>query len=313
MKLQQLKVFLAVAKYQNFTQAGNFLHITQSAVSAAIQALETEFEVKLFNRLGREIELTAAGKLLGQEAPKLLEQVDLLEAKLEQFHCIKQGDLKLGISHTIGNYWLPEFLCQFNQQYPEIQVKCNLAGCHVISEATIAGDFNLGLIAGAPPVEVAGKLKCSQVGSDLLRIVVGPTHPWFTTPTVTLSDLLQTQWVMQEQGSGIRNSFEQVLHNQGINLNQLNVVLEMNSSEMIKNAVEEGIGAAVVSELMIVRELQLNKLCIIHIEDLLPVCESTTQIYRPFYLVKHHDRIVSPAAQIFEQLLHRYTTRLERK
>ncbi|MCF3577260.1 LysR family transcriptional regulator [Planktothrix agardhii] len=132
MTLEQLRIFLAVAEHLHFTRAAEGLYITQPAVSAAIHSLETEYRVKLFHRIGRHVEITEAGELLQLEAQKILEQVALTERGLRELNNLQRGELKLGSSLTIGNYWLPEKISQFQRQYSGIMVNCTLANTEEI-------------------------------------------------------------------------------------------------------------------------------------------------------------------------------------
>ena len=118
MTLEQLRIFLEVAKQLHFTRAAEELYITQPAVSAAVQSLETYFGVKLFHRIGRHIEITDAGILLQTEAKDILDRVKLMERGLRELNDLQRGELKLGSSLTIGNYWLPAKISQFQEQYP---------------------------------------------------------------------------------------------------------------------------------------------------------------------------------------------------
>jgi DNA-binding transcriptional LysR family regulator len=148
MTLDQLRVFLAVVEYLHFTRAAEALYISQPAVSAAIQNLEEQYGVRLFHRIGRQIEITEAGKLLQAEAQKIIDQVVLTERGLQELNDLQRGELKLGSSLTIGNYWLPDKISQFKRQYPGISVNCTLANTEEICEGTATGLFDLGLVEG---------------------------------------------------------------------------------------------------------------------------------------------------------------------
>lgn len=148
MTLDQLRIFLAVVEHLHFTRAAESLYITQPAVSAAIQNLESEYGVKLFHRIGRHIEIAEAGKLLQVEAQKILDSVTLTERGLRELNNLQRGELKLGASLTIGNYWLPDKVSQFKRQYPGIFVNCTLGNAEEICEGTATGLFDLGLVTG---------------------------------------------------------------------------------------------------------------------------------------------------------------------
>ena len=122
MTLDQLKVFVAVAERQHVTQAARALNLAQSAASQAISALEAEFKVKLFDRVGRRIELTAAGRLLLDEARGILARAATACLKMTELGELQRGTLHVHASQTIASYWLPSRLMAYRQRYP-------LCGC----------------------------------------------------------------------------------------------------------------------------------------------------------------------------------------
>lgn len=299
MTLDQLEIFLAVAQHLHFTRAAESLYITQPSVSAAIQHLEAQSNVKLFNRVGRRIELTTAGQLLQQEAKKIFQQVELAERGLQELNDLQKGELKLGASQTIGSYWLPLFISQFKQRHPGIRVDCTLGNTQEISTGTMSGLFDLGFVEGTVESSALVTLTQQIVGSDRLQIVVGQSHPWFEQETISIEDLLTTAWVMREVGSGTRQQFEQALWRSGFEPAALTVILEVKNGEMVKSVVEQGIGAAAISDLIIAKELQLETLRSIQIKEWL----DSTLLVRSFQLLKHRERFQTRISQAFEQLL----------
>ncbi|QLE54631.1 LysR substrate-binding domain-containing protein [Nostoc sp. TCL26-01] len=303
MTLEQLKIFLAVAEHLHFTRAAEELYITQPAVSAAVHNLEQEYGVKLFHRIGRHIEMAEAGKLLQVEARKILDQVTLTERGLRELNNLQRGELKLGSSLTIGNYWLPSKISDFKSQYPGITVNCSLANAETISVGTAMGQFDLGLVEGDVKPELQNNLEYEIVGSDRLQIVVGKNHPWFDKEEIEISELTQTSWVMREPGSGTQQRFEEALQNWGINLSELNVNLVFTSGEMTKAAIETDVSAIGISELMVKKEIQLGTLRAIRVIDHRNGAPAIAEIVRPFYKLKHRQRFQTGLAKAFEQML----------
>ncbi len=301
MTLEQLRIFLVVAEHLHFTNAADALYITQPAVSAAIQSLESEYGVKLFHRIGRRIEITSAGSILQQEAQKILDQVALTERGLQEMNNLQRGELNLGASLTIGNYWLPEKISQFKQKYPGISVNCTLANADEICAGTATGLFDLGIIAGDVKSSHQKVLTTDIIGNDRLQIIVGEAHPWFNQESIFLEELVTTTWVMREAGSGTQQIFEQALQNWGINPQSLNIILIFNSSEMVKAVVESGVGATALPELMVKKELRLNTLHAVQITDL-PSPEEAA-IVRPILKLKHLQRFQTRISQAFEEIL----------
>jgi DNA-binding transcriptional LysR family regulator len=303
MTLEQLRIFLVVAEHLHFTRAAEALYVTQPAVSAAIQSLEGEYGVKLFHRIGRHIEITEAGRLLQLEGQKILDRVILCERGLRELNDLQRGELNLGSSLSIGNYWLPARISEFQRQYPRISVKCTLANADTICTGTANGQFDLGLVEGEVHQSLKNCLFEEIVGSDRLLIVVGKPHPWFEEAKITVTQLTQTAWVMRESGSGTQQRFEQALQDWGIDAQQLNVISVLNSGEMVKAVVENGVGATALSELMVKKELQLDTLRAVTVIDNRNGKGILSEIARPFLMLKHRQRFQSKLAIAFEQML----------
>ena len=303
MTLEQLRIFLAVAEHLHFSRAADTLYLTQPAVSAAIHSLESEYGTKLFHRLGRRVEISEAGKFLQIEAQKILDQVTFTERGLRELNNLQQGELKLGSSLTIGNYWLPQKISQFQYQYPGIFVNCTLANTEEICIGTATGRFDLGLIEGEVKPTLKDSLEQEIIGQDRLKIVVGEAHPWFVQEDILLSELTETGWIIRESGSGTQQRFEEALKNWGIDLTQLNIILVLNTGEMVKAVVESGKAAAGISELMIEKELQLGTLKAIRIIDDRDGQKLPLEFVRPFLKLKHRQRFQTRIAGAFETLL----------
>lgn len=302
MTLEQLRIFLAVVEHLHFTRAAEELYITQPAVSAAVQCLEKEYSVKLFHRVGRRIEITDAGRMLQVEAQKILDQVTLTERGLYELNNLKRGELRLGSSLTIGNYWLPDRISEFKRQYPGINVNCVVANAEEISAGTAAGSFDLGLVTGEVKSGLQETLDQQVVGKDRLQIIVGRSHPWYEQETIALEDLPTSAWVMREPGSGIQQMFEQALNSWGINPSDLNIVLVLNTSEMVKAVVESGVGATAISEMMIQKELLLNSLRTVKVVDSRND-HAPLEIVQSVLVLKHRQRFQTRLAMAFEQML----------
>jgi DNA-binding transcriptional LysR family regulator len=303
MTLEQLRIFLAVADHLHFTHAAEALYITQPAVSAAVQSLESEYSIKLFHRVGRRVEITEAGQILQKEAQTILEQVAIAKRNLQELNNLQQGELRIGASLTIGNYWLPEKLSQFQQQYPAIRMACTLANADEICTGTALGRFDVGLISGDVKPNLKASLEQEVVGHDHLQIVIGQEHPWFGRSKIVVEDLLQANWVMRESGSGAQQIFEHALEQWGIGVKQLKTILVLSSSEMVKAVVERGIGAAALPGSMVAKELKLKTLHAIHVIDRSTTTSHVLKIEQPILKLRHAQRYQTKATFAFEQIL----------
>lgn len=227
----------------------------------------------------------------------------MTERGLRELNNLQRGELKLGSSLTIGNYWLPEKITQFQRQYPNISVNCTLANTEEICLGTATGLFDLGLVEGEVQPSLKNVLKEEIVGSDRLQIVVAKSHPWFERKVIFLTELYITAWVMRESGSGPQQRFEEALLNWRVDLSQLNVILVLSSGEMVKAVVETGVAATAISELMVEKEIQLSTLRPIPVLDNRQDDWASTEIIRPFLKLKHRQRFQTRLSVAFEQML----------
>jgi DNA-binding transcriptional LysR family regulator len=284
MTLEQLRIFVAVAEREHVTRAAEALNLTQSAASAAIAALEAQHGSKLFNRVGRGIELTHAGRIFLEEARAVLARAELAELKLAELAGLKRGRLLIQASQTIASYWLPRHLVDFRHAHPGIETRLSVGNTADAAEAVSTGAAELGFVEG--PVE-RPLLKVTEVARDQLIVVVAADHPWATRKKLTADDLAQTEWVLREPGSGTRSVFESVLAKSGVPITALNVALELPTNEAVRAAVEAGMGATAISASAAVSSLEAGLLSRAPFD--LPA--------RPFNLIQQVERQPGHAAQ----------------
>lgn len=291
MTLEQLRIFLAVAEREHVTRAAEALNLTQSAVSAAIRALEARHAVTLLHRVGRRVALTEAGRLFKAEAEAVLARVDRAERLLADLAGLRLGRLVLGASQTVASYWLPRLLVRFRQQHPGIALSLTVGNTSAIARAVHDGSADLGLVEGEVDDPALQPL---PVADDRLVIVVAPGHPWAAEPNPARPrDLGGTDWVMREPGSGTRSAFVQALRGLGQEPETLRVLLELPSNEAVCAAVAAGAGAAALS---------------IHVVEPL-VTEGRLRVVGPalplrrFVLLTHRERHRTQAAEAMIRLL----------
>jgi len=244
MTLDQLKVFVAVAERQHLTHAARDLNLAQSAASHAISTLEDEFQVKLFDRVGRRIELTAAGQLLLEEARGILARAATARLKMRELGDVQRGTLHVHASQTIASYWLPRYLVAYRQRYPLVDVQMAIGNTDDVVRALNDGAAELGFIEGTTEDPA---ITAHQVARDQLVLVVSAAHPWANRRDIRAADFPKTEWVIREIGSGTRAQLEVALESHGLHLRDLTVVLELPSNEAVRAAVESGSGATVIS------------------------------------------------------------------
>ncbi|MBR0681711.1 LysR family transcriptional regulator [Roseomonas eburnea] len=285
MTLDQLRVFVAVAERQHMTRAAASLAIAQSAASATIASLEARYGIRLFDRVGRRIELTEAGRGFLAEARAVLARAEAAELALFELGGLARGVLTVHASQTIASYWLPRHLVAFRRAHPGISIRLAIGNTAQVAAAVHEGLAELGFIEGA--VEDDG-LVATTVAHDQLVLVVAPDHPWVAVPGLTLPDAARTgEWVLREPGSGTRSAFEAALAAAGVPPGRLRTVLELPSNEAVRAAVEAGMGATVISASVAAPSLEAGLLHQVR----LPLPE------RAFQALRHQQRQPSRAAE----------------
>jgi len=282
--LDQLRIFVAVADRRHVTEAARALNLAQSAASHAIAALEKRHDTKLFNRVGRRIELTEAGHAFLAEAKAVLARADAAELALSEFGSLKRGNLSVQASQTIASYWLPRHLVAFRQAYPQIQIRLTIGNTAQVASAIESGAAELGFVEGAVENE---HFASAPVARDQLIIVVGPEHSWVTRSRLTARDLLAGDWVMREPGSGTRSAFEEALRRTGVDARALRVQLELPSNEAVRAAVEAGLGATAISATVAAPSIEAG---LLH-QTAFGLPE------REFHVLRHRERYRSRAAE----------------
>jgi DNA-binding transcriptional LysR family regulator len=289
MTLEQLRIFVAVAEHEHVTQAARHLNLTQSATSAAVAALEQRYATKLFDRIGRRIALTDAGRLFLIEARAVLARSTAAETVLADLAGLKRGHLSLAASQTVGNYWLPKLMHRFQGSYPGIDLKLSLGNTETVAEQVHEGLADIGFIEGEIDDPA---LTVRHVAEDRLVLVVSPDHAWAHEQPRSPKDFAAARWICREPGSGTRAVLEAALPALGMERKQLQIALELPSNEAVCAAVEAGAGVTIFSRLVAERALKAG--------SLVPVTVDLPR--RNFSILRHKERYVTQVSAAFHDL-----------
>lgn len=289
MTLEQLRIFVEVAERRHMTRAAEALHLTQSAVSAAVAALEARYGARLFERVGRGIELSAAGAAFLPEARAVLAQAEAAVAALDDLAGLRRGTLNLAASQTVSNYWLPGRMAKFAQAYPGVSLRLSVGNTAQVAERVSAGAADLGFVEGR--IE-APDLVRRQVAVDRLGLYAATAHPLVGHYPI-LSDLRAAAWVVRETGSGTRSHMEAALAAAGLPIGQMQVLFEAPSNEACLAAVAAGGLLTAVSDLAARPHVGAGRVTRLNYE--LPE--------RTFDLLTHRQRRRSRAAEAFLDLV----------
>jgi DNA-binding transcriptional LysR family regulator len=284
MTLDQLRIFVAVAEHEHVTRAANALEMTQSAASAAIAALELRYGAKLFDRVGRGIRLTETGRSFLREARAVLDRAAMARSVLEDLAGQASGTVSIAASQTIASYWLPRRLTAFHTVNPGVRLNVEIGNTREVENAVVEGEVQLGLVEG--PTQHPSLIR-QAVDKDRLMLVVAAEHPPLARTSQDRLDLRAISWVLREAGSGTRRVLEDLAAREGLTLDDLRIFLVLPHNEAVREAVEAGAGATIVSEHVVASALAAGRLRANPI-DLPP---------RDYVLMHHRDRHASNAQQ----------------
>jgi DNA-binding transcriptional LysR family regulator len=272
--LRQLEVFLAVAATENISRAAEDLAMSQSAVSGSLSDLESHFDIQLFDRVGKRIQLNEFGRALRPRAQSLLEQATDLENALRKHTDI--GRLKIGATLTIGNYLAAELMARFMSEQIGAQVTLEVANTVEIAHKVANFELDIALIEGElthPDLEITPWME------DELVVFCAPSHPLANKTELRDEDLQNATWILREAGSGTRQTFERAMH--GL-IPQLKIMLELQHTEAIKRAVEAGLGIGCISKVALKDPFERG--------SLIPLAVPQRDLRRHFYFVVHRHK-----------------------
>ena len=272
---RQLEVFLAAAHFQNITRAAESLAMSQSAASSALKELESQFDIQLFDRVGKRLQLNELGRLYRPKAESLLAQATELEQAFSKHSEV--GALKVGATLTIGNYLAVGVMAKYMNTPTRPKVSLEVANTSSIARRVRDFELDIGLIEGelqSPELEVI------PWREDELTVFCSPSHPLARKQALTDEDLRQAVWIMREPGSGTRQSFERGMH--GL-LPDLNILLELEHTEAIKRAVEADLGIGCLSKVVLADAFKRGSLVPLSVPDY-------REFDRQFYFILHKQK-----------------------
>ncbi|WP_096087004.1 LysR substrate-binding domain-containing protein [Agaribacterium haliotis] len=269
--LRQIEVFLAIAHHENVSRAAEQLSLSQSAASGALKELENQFDVQLFDRIGKRLKLNEQGRHLRTKAESLLALATELQEDLSTDRAL--GNLKVGATLTIGNYLCVDLIEAYLNKAPDAHINLDIANTERIKRELLNFDIDVGMLEGEiqhPDLDI------HTWREDKLICFCAPEHPLAATGKIERGELLSQAWVLREIGSGTRQSFDRAVGELGP---QLNVRLELEQTEAIKRAVSKGLGLSCLSEICLEQDFKRGNLVALPCSEL--------DLSRKLYLAVH--------------------------
>ena len=285
--LRQLEIFCKVLELESFSKAANAVFLAQASVSERIATLEDMVGARLFDRMGRQVVPTSAGKLLYKHACLLLEMKKAACNEIQDFLGIKQGEVHIGGSTIPGEYILPKVIGRFRKKHPLITVKLTIADTNEIENRVFKGELELGVIGS----------KSSHAGfmsrglwEDELVLAVSAGHRWAGKKEVALNNLSKEPFILRETGSGTLKIIKEYFKTSGSdNIDFFNIVACFGSSTAVKEGIKSGLGVSILSSRALETEIKAGILKALKVKGLF--------MSRKFYLIRDKRRNVSPLCQ----------------
>jgi len=286
--LRQLRVFEAVARLSSYTRAAEELHLTQPAVSMQVRQLEDEVGLPLFEKLGKQISLTAVGHELFHYSRSINRSLQEMEEVIESLKGVNRGRLSVAVASTV-NYFAPRLLAAFHQRYPGIGLRLDITNRERLVQQLQANAVDM-VLMGQPPDAV--DVESEAFMDNPLVVIAPPEHPLAAEKHIGIQRLAGEVFVMREPGSGTRQAMERFFAEQGVTICH---GMQMSRNEAVKQAVRSGLGLSVVSLHTVELELETKRLVVLEVEGF--------PLERQWHLVYRRGRRLSPAAQAFRQFV----------
>lgn len=285
MDISNYTAFLAVAEHESFSLAAEKLHLTQPAISKRVAQLEANLGVTLFDRVGRRVTLTEAGRALRPVAERILRDVREARQVIANLSTEISGPLSVVTSHHIGLRRLPPILKDFTRRHPAVRLDLAFMDSEQACQAVEHGEFELGIVT--LPLRPTQSLAITPLWDDPLVITVAPDHPLARLEGITLDDLGQYPAILPAVGTYTRTIIEAtILQHHGA----LDVILETNYLETLRTMVAIGLGWSALPRKMVG-------------DDVVEVSVEGPEIRRTLGVVRHAGRTVSHASKALMALL----------
>lgn len=284
--LHQLHIFKIVAQKKSITKASEALFMTQPAVSIQLKQLQEQLGLSLFEFIGKQMHLTDAGKKLLECHKDLTDSLDRIETEMDSFKGMKTGKLTVSVVSS-AKYFMPYILGQFRLKYPQVKIKLEVSDRlmvknHLSENLTDFGVYSI--------LDESIKSESFDFLHNPLVFITKPDSPY--TKVKKFKDLENAPFIFREHGSGTRIKLERALKDNNI---KPDIIMELGTTEAVKQAVMAGFGVSLVSKYAIRQELQTGAVAVIELDNL--------KLETSWKLMWLTGKQLSPAARAFHEFI----------
>ena len=285
-ELAQLEAFLQVAHHRSFSRAAEALFLTQPSVTARIQSLERELGERLFERTGRSVTLTDAGRAFMPHAQRALTAVQEGTDAIEAVRHGDVGSIRIGASSSIATYILPEVFAHFRETRPRVHIHLSTGNTEEVIERLLASEIHVAITRLTQHPEI----ESLHLFNDDLALVVSPQHHFAAKGRVTVAEAGREPFLFFERSSSYHGLIYSMFLRVGVVPES---VMELDSMEATKHMVQAGLGIAILPVASVDREIQQGQLARVDIRDM----EQPAQREVGVHVVRN--RAISPVLRDF--------------
>lgn len=286
--IKQLKIIEAIVKTHSYTLAAEQLHMTQPAISMQIKQLEQNTGITIFERQGKQVVLTSAGRDIHDYSRKIILHYEELQEAIHEIKNEHSGRIKVSAA-TTANHLITQMIANFSRTNKEITVALRITNREKLIEQLQNFEPDL-VIMGEPPPKF--DLISEPLIPNPLVVIASPDNPYAKQSSIPFKEIAKHEFVSRERGSGTRAAIERFFKSRGV---QLKSTLEMGSNEAIKHSVTAGLGLGVVSLHSIKLELAANQLVVLDVNHF--------PIQRHWHIVKRKGKQLLPSAKAFQDFI----------
>ena len=291
MTIRHMKIFCSICENDyNTTKAADKLHMTQPAVSLALKELEQYYGISLFDRIGKKLHITEAGKHFLQYAVHISSLFDEMETGLRNWD--SHGIIRVGASITIGSQFLPSYVKVFSHLSPNTEVRVIIEPSEQLEKKILSNELDFALIEGNVHEE---SILCEPYMEDYLSVICSATGIWKQGQHISIEEFKKQNFLLREPGSGTRDFFEHVIAKAGFSVKP---TWEAMSTTALVNAVINGFGISVLPHRMIISPLELKRVITITVDGL--------DFRRNFHIIYHKNKYITNSAKMFMDICRNY-------
>ena len=289
MNIETVRIFCDVVQHQSFSRGAAANEVSQSAATQSVHRMEKHFGVQLVDRTKRPFVLTPEGQACYEGFREVIDLYDAVESRVRSLRMEITGVVRVAAIYSVGLHDMSRCMQEFMRQYPKARVRLEYLHPNRVYEAVVNSEVDLGIVSYP---NVTPELSAIPLRSERMVVVCHPKHSLTRRDAATAEHLEGEDFVAFERDLTIRKEIDRFLRQRGVSIN---VVMEFDNIETIKQAVEIGAGISVLPEPTVAREVDAGRLAAVRL--------IAPELRRPIGIIHRSRKLFTPTAGKFIELL----------